>query len=65
MVRRIIEEIEELHSATSGNKQRQSGAKRSLLVEKALADCLQQLRAIVALEAQSTRVQRRPVLRIV
>jgi hypothetical protein len=64
MVRRIIEEIEELHSATSGNKQRQSGAKRSLLVEKALADCLQELRAIVAADAID-RVQRRPVLRIV
>jgi hypothetical protein len=64
MVRRIIEEIEELHSATSGNKQRQSGAKRSLLVEKALADCLQELRANVAADAID-RVQRRPVLRIV
>jgi hypothetical protein len=60
MVREIIEAIEHLHPA--GPNQRD--ALRSDPIDKALADCLQELRAIVALEARDP-VFRRPQLRVV
>jgi hypothetical protein len=65
MVRQIVEQIEQLHSASAATRDaRQADLLRSHLIEKALADCLQQLRAIVALEALD-QVQRRPMLRVV
>jgi hypothetical protein len=65
MVRHIIEEIEELHSANSGGRgERQPAPPQSQLVEETLADCLQELRAIVASDALD-QIRRRPVLRVV
>ncbi|MGA2042242.1 MAG: hypothetical protein ABSG83_02610 [Roseiarcus sp.] len=60
MVRHIIEQIELLHSAGSMRLDRS----RSERIDRALADCLQALRAIVASEARD-RAGRRPPLRIV
>jgi hypothetical protein len=60
MVRQIIETIELLHNA--GSIQR--GEPQSPPTEKALARCLQELRAIAALEARGLDA-RRPRLRIV
>ena len=60
MVRRIIETIERLH-ATGAER---CDDPRSLEVVDRLARCLQELRAIAALEALD-RVRRRPALRIV
>jgi hypothetical protein len=65
MVRHIIEEIEELHSANSGGRdERQLRLQQSQQVEETLADCLQELRAIVAADALD-QVRRRPILRVV
>jgi hypothetical protein len=60
MVREIIEQIEQLYFTASAR----SDAPRSVLVEQALAHCLQELRAIVAHQARD-RVRHSPVLRIV
>jgi hypothetical protein len=60
MVREIIEAIEHLHAAGSIERDEP----QSEPIEQALARCLQELRAIVALEARDP-VGRRPQLRIV
>jgi hypothetical protein len=60
MVRQIIEAIEHLRPA--GPTQREEP--RSDPIDKALAHCLQELRAIVALEARDP-IARRPQLRLV
>ena len=60
MVRQIIETIEHLHNAGSIRR----GEPQSDPTEKALARCLQELRAIAALEARGPAT-RRPRLRIV
>jgi hypothetical protein len=60
MVRRIIEQIEQLHSANVVRRDEP----QTVSVEKTLARCLQELRAIVALEAYD-QTRRRPPLRIV
>jgi hypothetical protein len=65
VVRQIIEEIEELHSANSLKCEGQEPRLRqSQRVEATLADCLQELRAIVAAEALD-QICGRPLLRIV
>jgi hypothetical protein len=65
MVRHILEEIEKLHSANSARRDvRRSDPRQWRLVEIALADCLQELRAIVAAEALDD-IRRRPALRFV
>ena len=60
MMRQIIEQIEQLHSASTAKRDE----RRSDRIEKTLADCLQELRAIVALEALD-QTRRRPVLRVI
>lgn len=60
MLRGIIEEIERLHSATAARRDEPQSA----LLEKTLARCLQELRAIVAREALD-QVRRRPFLRVI
>jgi hypothetical protein len=60
MVRQVIEQIERLHAAASPRRD----APQDALAEKALARCLQELRAIVAIEARD-HIRQRPVLRIV
>jgi hypothetical protein len=65
VVRQIIEEIEELHSANSLKREEQElRPPQSQQVEATLADCLQELRAIVAAEALD-QIRGRPLLRIV
>jgi hypothetical protein len=65
MVRGVIEKIEELRAANSVQRDEPHyGLARALLVEKALVDCLQELRAIVAKQARDLNDQR-PSLRIV
>ena len=65
MVRQIIEEIEELHSANSIQRDEQVlRLPQSQQVEETLADCLHELRAIVAADALD-HTRRRPFLRIV
>jgi len=65
MVRQIIEEIEELHSANfMKHEQQELYVSQAQRVEETLADCLQELRAIVAAEALD-QVRGRPLLRIV
>jgi hypothetical protein len=60
MVRRIIEKVEQLHSANASKRDEPHSA----LLEKTLAQCLQELRAIAALEALD-QIRRRPLLRLV
>ena len=60
MVRQIIDEIEQLHRATSIRRDEPQAA----LVERALARCLRDLRAIVARDAR-IQATRGPYLRIV
>jgi hypothetical protein len=60
MVRQVIEAIEQLHAAGSMRRDEP----QSETIEKALAGCLQQLRAIVALEARDP-FRRRPRLQVV
>jgi hypothetical protein len=60
MVREIIEAIEHLHAAGAVARDEPPCDP----VGKALARCLQELRAIVALEALDP-IERRPLLRIV
>jgi hypothetical protein len=60
MVRQLIEQIEQLHSADSIRRD----AARAEHVNRALAQCLQELRAIVAAETRDP-TRRRPPLRLV
>ena len=60
MLRGIIEEIERLHCAAAARRDEPQGAQR----EEILARCLQELRAIGALEARN-QGRRRPLLRVV
>jgi hypothetical protein len=60
MVRQVIEQIEQLHWAHAIRLD----DPQSVMIEKTLARCLQELRAIIALEVRD-QVRRRPLLRIV
>jgi hypothetical protein len=60
MLRQVIEDIERLHAA---NPVRRDDP-QSTQVEETLAQCLQELRAIVALEARD-QLEQKPMLRIV
>ena len=60
MVRQVVEQIEQLHRAHASRRDEP----HSVLIEQSLARCLQELRAIVALEARD-QAARRPLLRIV
>jgi hypothetical protein len=60
MVRQIIDEIEQLHRAIAIRRDEPQAA----LVERALARCLRDLRAIVARDAR-VQATRGPLLRIV
>jgi hypothetical protein len=60
MVRQVIEQVERLHRASLIRRDEP----QSVSVEESLARCLQELRAIVALDSRDP-IQQRPVLRIV
>ena len=60
MLRQVIDEIEHLHLAISIRRDEPQAA----LVEKTLACCLRDLRAIVARDARA-QARRGPLLRIV
>jgi hypothetical protein len=60
MVRQVIEQIEQLHWAISIRRDEPQAAR----VEKTLARCLRDLRAIVAHDARD-QARRGPLLRIV
>jgi hypothetical protein len=60
MVRQVIEQVERLHRASATRRDEP----HSVPVEQSLARCLQDLRAIVALDSRDP-IRQRPVLRIV
>ena len=60
MLRGIIEEIERLHGAAAARRDEPQGAQ----LEELLARCLQELRAIAALETRD-QSGRRPSLRVI
>lgn len=63
MLRQIIEEIQELHAASARQTDEREFDPAPRVVERTLANCLQQLHAIVAAAALD-EVLRRPILRV-